>query len=426
MNISETFKDFINNLKISNKDDISYKYNRITKALNKAFYNDLDSATLHSLQVGSFGRKTAIDGISDLDMIFEISDADFKKYDSRIHNGQSDLLQDTKKAIEKTYPNTDVRGDGQVVVVNFTSYVIEVCPANLQNDNSYKYPDSKNGGKWKITKPRQEISELNSFNQTTNSNLKNLCKMTRAWKNKNGVKMGGLLIDTFCYNFLKANQNYHTATYSDYDELVRDFFKYLSELSKEQKFWYAPGSNQKVYKKTNFHSKAKKAFNNAEEAIDKKDNKTVYGIWRKIFGYKFPYPQQILEQSENYADTEEFIENQYPIDIRYNLNIDCLVKQQGFRDALLSSLKILRSTKKLEFYITDNEVPKPYQVKWKVKNLGPIAKKKNMFRGQILNDQGKEIRKENSNFNGEHYVECYIIKNGVCVATDRIDVPISI
>ncbi|MBO0329845.1 SMODS domain-containing nucleotidyltransferase [[Muricauda] lutisoli] len=425
MNTSETFKTFVDNLKISNKDDISYKYNRITKALNKSFYNELDSSTIHSLQVGSYGRKTAIDGISDLDMIFEISDADFKKYDSRKHNGQSDLLQDTKKSIQKTYSNTDIRGDGQVVVVDFNNYVIEVCPANLQSDNSYKYPDSKNGGSWKITKPRQEISELNSFNQTTSQNLKNLCKMTRTWKNKNGVKMGGLLIDTFCYNFLKENENHHSSTYSNYDELVRDFFQYMSELSKEQKFWYAPGSNQKVYKKSDFHSKAKKAFNNAVEAIDKKENKTVYGIWRKIYGYKFPYPKEILENSENYTDSEEFIENQYPVDIKYNLNIDCLVKQQGFRDDLLSRIKILRSTKKLKFYITENEVPQPYQVKWKVKNLGPIAKRRNMFRGQILNDKGKEIRNENSNFNGEHYVECYIIKNGVCVATDRIDVPIS-
>jgi hypothetical protein len=238
--------------------------------------------------------------------------------------------------------------------------------------------------------------------------------------------MGGLLIDTFCYNFLKENENHHSITYSNYDELVRDFFKYVSELSKEQKFWYAPGSNQKVYKKSQFHSKAKKAFNNIKDAINKKDNKTVYGIWRKVFGNKFPYPKVALESSENYSSSEEFIENQYPVDIRFNLKIDCLIKQQGFRDALLSSLRILRSTKKLEFYITTNEVPKPYLVKWKVKNLGPLAKRKNMLRGQILNDKGSEKRNENSNFNGEHYVECYIIKNGICVATDRIDVPISI
>ena len=32
---------------------------------------------------------------------------------------------------------------------------------------------------------------------------------------------------------------------------------------------------------------------------------------------------------------------------------------------------------------------------------------------------------EESSFEGDHYVECYIVKNGVCVAKDRIEVPIS-
>ena len=31
---------------------------------------------------------------------------------------------------------------------------------------------------------------------------------------------------------------------------------------------------------------------------------------------------------------------------------------------------------------------------------------------------------EESTFGGEHYVECYIVKNGVCVAKDKINVPI--
>ena len=48
-----------------------------------------------------------------------------------------------------------------------------------------------------------------------------------------------------------------------------------------------------------------------------------------------------------------------------------------------------------------------------------------MLRGQIIDDNGTEKRKEDTNFEGAHYVECYIIKNNVCVARDRIDVPIS-
>ena len=48
-----------------------------------------------------------------------------------------------------------------------------------------------------------------------------------------------------------------------------------------------------------------------------------------------------------------------------------------------------------------------------------------MIRGQILTDDGYRKRKESSDFYGPHYVECHIIKDGICVARERIDVPIS-
>jgi hypothetical protein len=71
MNTSETFKDFLLNIKISEDkaNDISYRYGRITKALNLEF-RDTESKTANSLQVGSYGRYTGIKGISDLDMLY--------------------------------------------------------------------------------------------------------------------------------------------------------------------------------------------------------------------------------------------------------------------------------------------------------------------------------------------------------------------
>jgi hypothetical protein len=426
MNTSEIFQQFLTNLIIQNKEQISRKYKNITKALNKDFFDD-ESETKNSLQVGSYGRKTAVNGISDLDMIFELTPELFTKYDNLQNNGQSVLLQDVKNAILSTYSTTDVRGDGQVVVVSFTNDIVEVCPVFEQSDGSYKYPDTNNGGKWKKTDPRPEISEINSYNITTNSNLKNLAKMTRAWKNKCGVKIGGLLIDTLCYEFLVSNTNHHTTTYSDYDIFVRDFFEYLKNYDKNREFWYSPGSNQKVYKKkSNFISKAKKAHKNILEAIDKKNNSTVYTIWKKVFGYPFPYPIAIKEQSINYTENEEFIEDLFPVDIINSMRINCEVNQSGFRvEFLRNMLTKLKINKKLKFYVESNDVKKPYLVKWKVKNEGSIAKSRNNLRGNILDDDGSEKRTENSNFAGAHFVECYIIKDNICVARDRIDVPIS-
>jgi len=45
------------------------------------------------------------------------------------------------------------------------------------------------------------------------SNLRRLCKMVRAWNNKHGVGMGGLLIDTLAHNFLNSTSCYDDKSY---------------------------------------------------------------------------------------------------------------------------------------------------------------------------------------------------------------------
>lgn len=257
MNTGQIFKDFLDNLAIKNRSEISDRYNRITKKLNNKYYNS-ESEINHSLQVGSYGRGTAINGISDLDMIFELPWEVYDKYDEHESNGQSALLQEVKNYIKESYPNTDISGDGQVVVVSFINYKIEVLPGFFNDDSSYTHPDSNDGGNWKTTNPRPEISEINDKNNYTNGNLKRLCKMVRSWKNKNGIDMSGILIDTFCYNFFNQTESYNDNAYGVYDELSRDFFEYLKEQDDNQNYWLAPGSNQRVYRTGKFKRKAKK------------------------------------------------------------------------------------------------------------------------------------------------------------------------
>ncbi|MDO4649026.1 MAG: nucleotidyltransferase, partial [Eubacteriales bacterium] len=62
------------------------------------------------------------------------------------------------------------------------------------------------------------------------------------------------------------------------------------------------------------------------------------------------------------------------------------------------------------------------KVLWKVKNNGTEAEKRNDIRGQIV-DRGLSIH-ENALFRGDHYIECYIIRNNVCVAIGHVDVEI--
>ena len=59
-----------------------------------------------------------------------------------------------------------------------------------------------------------------------------------------------------------------------------------------------------------------------------------------------------------------------------------------------------------------------------MRNVGEIAHIENQIRGQIKSDSNKVKHHESTRFSGPHFVECYIVKDGKCVARDRIDVPI--
>lgn len=425
MSMQNDFKTFVSNISNLDFEDIDTKYKGITKKLNSHYY-EVDSETDNSKKVGSIGRETAIKGISDLDMLYEIPEErfnDFKKYET---NGPSQLLQEIKNVLLEKYSRTDIKGDGQVVVVDFDSQHVEVVPCHKISEFTYEYPDTHDSGTWHVTSPDLDIQKI----KLTNDNypvLIPLCKMIRAWKNHSGINLSGILIDILTYNFINYNLHKISEYKSNYFQLVLDFFKYLTDLDDDEENYYTPGSGERIEKKSKIHKKANEAYQKLSKMKEQDD----YHL-RDIFGKEFPISQTLnedscesLSKSFSFTNTEQFIEDLYPISIKYDLDIEGKVYQNGFMPELLSKLKILRNRKKIEFYIQNTSVPKPYRVFWKVRNVGPQAEKRDQIRGQI-EESKYETKTELISFDGPHFVECYIIKNGVCMARDRVDVPIKL
>lgn len=292
MGLAEWFSGFCSKLIIDDGGTISTRYKNITRRLNSDFWNTF-SETSHSLYVGSYGRNTAIKGFSDLDIIFQLPYSEYERYHNHIGNGQSALLQSVKKSIEKTYSTTSIKADGQVILVPFNDGItFEVVPAFINKDESYTYPDTNNGGIWKITNPKPEIDCIKYRNIATNSNLVRLCRMARAWRNQWNVPISGLLIDTLAYQFIE-NWEYFDKSYLYYDFMSRDFFKWLADRDANQMFWKAPGSGQYVYGKGLFQHKAKRCFNLAVDAIEYESSTpklewSAKQKWREIYGNAFP------------------------------------------------------------------------------------------------------------------------------------------
>lgn len=441
MSAREMFGELLESLKLDAKtaQRISFHYRKITKSLNIEIRGN-DSSIANRLKVGSVGRHTAINGISDLDMLYIMPPDHFEYYNKRF-NGQSELLTYVRNILAEEYPGQLVKKDRLVVQVKFRHFVIEVQPVFRLAEGSFRYPDSYNGGSWRITKPVQEMNAMTSFSREKSKNLRKLCKMARAWKNKNGVNMGGLLIDTLAYRYLSSTAAYDISGNGRLGFLARDFFEFLSRETRKERY-HALGSLQyvKVYSPW-FGRAAAEAYTMCSQAIAAAGSAGENDKWRKVFGRAFPRRkadmlnssttlESMASDSASWDDTEEFIEDSYPVDIRYHVELDCKVTQDGYRTQslrnMLQSRYRLSPRKKLSFKIDMQHitVEQPYNILWKVLNVGDEARRRNLIRGQILPDEGKGQREESTDFRGDHIVECYIIKDEVVVGRAEIAVPI--
>lgn len=431
MTIRSAFSTFCDAIVLNNLETMKTTVGEIAKKLNEKYYGVSGDTSSHMYIVGSVGRKTAVKNASDLDIIFDLPNSVYKRFDNYESNGQSALLQEIKSVLKERYPRTTLRGDGQVVVIEFTAYTVELVPGFMQSDDRFKYPDTHDGGSWKYTDPLSEQDECAACDDRSNKNYYNFCHIIRCLRNKAGFAMGGLLIDTLVYNHFTENDDYSSSGYSDYLEILKNLLYYLKGRSKETKYWLAVGSNQQVTNTDSgsWISKVQDAYDKIKDLDNASDE--VFTVLHDLLGKEFPTEDTTASYTRTFAtasSTEQFIDQLYPVDIQYSLHIECKVTQDGWRPAFLRDMlrqrQWLSHNKKLDFYITSTNCPQPYSIYWKVRNVGSEAMRRGMIRGEIKKtDQTHQI--ERTSFYGEHFVECYLVKNGICVAFDRIDVPIA-
>ncbi|WP_418786368.1 nucleotide-binding domain-containing protein [Holdemanella biformis] len=130
----------------------------------------------------------------------------------------------------------------------------------------------------------------------------------------------------------------------------------------------------------------------------------------------------------SFFDGEQYIEEMYPMQLVYKCDVSCKVSGDGWRLKPIGEfLSIWRHYLPHNFEIRCEmeytNCPWPYKILWKVKNVGPEAERKNLIRGEIK-ERGRTIV-EHTSFFGNHYIECYIVKDGLCVARKRIEIPIA-
>ena len=290
----------------------------------------------------------------------------------------------------------------------------------------------------------RELDGLSEWFTTRNSNTngklrkivrlsKMFCKSRKSWKSM----PSGLLQTVLCENRLEGS-------YERIDELFYYTMKAIIDRLEINTCVSAPVDNGRdltprksdIQRMINWKNRLKSKLEDLEILFkDDCSKDDAVQAWYGFFNHEYwndtgiamHESKTVLKTIYSFDDTEEYIEELYPLSLSYSCKVSCIVSSNGWRPKLLTEfLSVLQCylPHKFEIRCTMDytDCPQPYKIFWKVKNVGPEAERRNQIRGQIV-EKGKTIV-EHSNFYGNHYIECYIIKNNMCVAKERINIPI--
>lgn len=264
---------------------------------------------------------------------------------------------------------------------------------------------------------------------------KMFCKSRTTWK-----KMpSGLLQTVICEEKLAPS-------YERIDELFYHTMSAIVDRLENSLSVAAPVDNGRdltprqsdINKMTNWKNRLKSKLEDLDVLFkDTCTQEDAIQAWYGFFNHDFwseqatntsNYSISTLQKSiRAFNETEQFIDDLYRVERRYRCNVSCQVSGNGWRPKPLADFlgvlqKFLPHNFEIRCSMDYTNCPPPYTVLWKVKNVGPEAERRNQVRGEIVS-RGNSIV-EHSNFFGNHYIECYIIKDAVCVAITRINIPI--
>ena len=268
-------------------EDAETKASGVIKTLNRAFRGE--SRVGHCVVAGSWGKDTAIHPPTDIDLCFVLPVEVFSRFDAYAGNKQSQLLHHVKEVLARTYSQTAIRQDGQVVVVGFNSITVEVVPSFPARGRGLITCDTNDGGHWKFVDPMAEMNILDLSDNTLRGNLRTHARIFKQWKRHCNVPIKPFHLERLIGEALPL-MNWGRKDEYWFDWIVRDVFAHLVARAGGG-FFMPGGSNEWISLGDAWKSKAESAYLRSLKACEyERGNLNVLaGIeWQKIFGTVIP------------------------------------------------------------------------------------------------------------------------------------------
>jgi hypothetical protein len=287
--VRRRFELFLDNIRLTTDqaDDGETKHKGVVSSLNRAYWDNSEDTT-HRVLIGSWAKHTRVRPPRDIDLLFILPVDVYYRFEQRQGNRQSQLLQEVRDALRVTYPSTDMRGDGQVVVIPFNTYQVEVAPAFHRQGGGYLICDTNDGGRYKHVDPDAELAQLSEADKHFNGNVRKLTRVLKQWQRECNVPIKAFHLEAAVKGALPR------LSWGGYDEfwfdwLVRDTLAHLIDCKNGA--FAMPVTGETIHVGDTWLSRAASAYDRAVRAChyERSNEEYLAGVeWQKIFGTMVP------------------------------------------------------------------------------------------------------------------------------------------
>lgn len=399
-------------------------------------YDSLRSILNQScIQIGSYPRATVIKPLHDLDILYIIGD-----WDKNDHSPES-LLKELLGKLQDEYPDNDVSLQTHSITIIFErgdeEFSVDVVPAYIYlksedfKQDTYKVPEilmyrhgkdrtnfrtkfleEERKMNWIHTDPRGYMEEGKLINQT-NEDFRKTVKFIKAWRSSCKVKDDEFKLKSFHIEQVITKYYEEDSTLTIFDGIFKFFFNI-----------------PKIIESSQIENRIKEEANIDEylnTISDQQRNRIIQArdcFLKRLENFSEEDATSDLIEAcfyERKSDTDTFLfDLNIPtlIDTAYEFRIDGFVTHIDHKYGWISNItkKVVKDSK-VEFEIK-TDIEKDTSM-WKVKNDN--ACKWSERRGEI-NERQTLNNPENVQYFGKHYVECYAIKDNICIARSKVKV----
>lgn len=336
---------------------------------------------------GSYTRNTIlprnIDKRSDIDymVVFQDNDCTPQTY-----------LNKLRGFVEKYYAKSEIKQSHPTIKLDLNHITFELVPAlntGWFGDN-YQIPSKDDDiDDWIDTDPNNFNEELTEANIANKDLIKPLIRLLKYWNAKYGYIFESFLFE----KDIVATDYFWIAS----NKSLKDYlYKYIESMEVDESIAQWKQDQINKLKETVEEAKSEESKDNYEEAKN---------IIRKIFKDEDCKKSLALRHVEKPK-----------WEMQNHCNVAINATRNGHR---FNSNDLLNKDLNLVFNAKTNAT-KPFDVYWQVVNTGQEAKNADCLRGDIFISKtagsGGLIRKENTEYTGSHWIECFIVKNNICLA----------